>query len=302
MASTHECIFCKQPTAHKPSEDLFVNVGCKLCGDYKIEAAAKCQVSKEMDPLICAWVRSKSDRGDPARIGINDIGAIKKSLIPKGVAEKLRLLLKWVASKSIYPGFNVLINPQLDWPVAWCSNADELTYHFEALVAQGLLAKQARNTNGLPANITPSGWQSLEIARGEEVEEDLVFVAMWFDNQMDNAWLNGFQTGINAANYRAHRADKIPHTERIDMKVLGDIRRSRIVVADATGARPNVYYEAGYAEALGRPVIWTVQKERKKDMQFDTRQFPHILWSDPGDLAKNLEEFIAGLIGRRKKP
>lgn len=261
MTANSECIFCKQTATHKPSEGLFVAVTCRRCGKYEIEPNGRQQVGKEFDPLICAWVRGRSDSDDPARFKINEIEAKKKSLSPKPVTEKLRLLLKWVESKSKHPGDGHNIEPDNDWPVAWCSNSVELTYHFDALVAQGLLAKQAHNSNGLPATITPAGWKSLEISRGEEIEEDLVFVAMSFDKKMDVAWSAGFEPGINKAGYRAHRVDKVKSIERIDMKVLGDIRRSRIVVADATGARPNVYYEAGYAEALGRPVIWTVQKK-----------------------------------------
>ena len=55
---------------------------------------------------------------------------------------------------------------------------------------------------------------------------------------------------------------------------------SRFVIADLTHANNGAYWEAGFAEGLGRPVIYTCRKvewdERKT--HFDTNHLVTIIW------------------------
>ena len=61
---------------------------------------------------------------------------------------------------------------------------------------------------------------------------------------------------------------------------MASIRGSRFIIADFTGDRGGVYFEAGFANGLGKPVIWTVRKDWLNKLHFDTRQFNHITWAD----------------------
>jgi hypothetical protein len=121
---------------------------------------------------------------------------------------------------------------------------------------------------------------------------------MWFADEMREAYSQGFAPALSACGYeppfrvdddehQAH-ADQADFKPKIDDRILAEIRRARFVVADATGARPSVYYEAGFADGLSTPVIWTCRADRPLDMSFDTRQNEHILWSDVEDLKKRL--------------
>ena len=42
---------------------------------------------------------------------------------------------------------------------------------------------------------------------------------------------------------------------------MHQIRKSKFLIADFTGQRGGVYYEAGFAYGLGLPVIWTCRKD-----------------------------------------
>ncbi len=86
----------------------------------------------------------------------------------------------------------------------------------------------------------------------------------------------------------------LEHNEKIDDRMIAEIRRSGLLVADLTGHRQNVYFEAGFAMGLGIPVIYTCREDEASDdkVQFDTRQYKYIPWTDPADLRQKLRERI----------
>ena len=127
------------------------------------------------------------------------------------------------------------------------------------------------------------------------------FVAMWFGDEVDDAYKQGIEKGIQAAGYKPMRIDKKPDVNKIDDEIIAEIRRSRFLVADFThgkdGARGGVYYEAGFAYGLGLPVIYSCRKDMVDKLHFDTRQYYHIIWGTPEELRDNLAQRIEALIG-----
>lgn len=79
----------------------------------------------------------------------------------------------------------------------------------------------------------------------------------------------------------------------IDDRMRVEIRRSRFMLADLTHSNNGAYWEAGYAEGLGIPVIYTCKKavfdERKS--HFDTNHHLTVMWH--GDNATVTEELKA---------
>ena len=138
-----------------------------------------------------------------------------------------------------------------------------------------------------------------------EIDSKKIFVAMWFDDSMNDAYTKGFALGIQEAGFEDVRVDtrieQVKHTGKIDDLVIAEIRSSRAVVADFTQggseARGSVYYEAGFAHGLRIPVIFTCRKDCIEELHFDTRQYPHIVWEDPEELRESLNNRIRALLG-----
>ena len=131
-----------------------------------------------------------------------------------------------------------------------------------------------------------------------EIEKDLemnyskqVFVAMWFDNVMDNA-AQKIEKAIKDCGLKVMRIDRKEHNNEISGEILLEIMNSRIVIADVTGQRNGVYFEAGFALGHKKSVIWTCQEKDMKNVHFDTRQYNHIIWDNEEDLYKKLKDRI----------
>ncbi len=124
-----------------------------------------------------------------------------------------------------------------------------------------------------------------------------VFVAMWFDVQMQDAYNNGLEKAIRGAGYDPLRIDRKEHDGKIDDHIIAEIRRSAFVVADFTGHRGGVYYESGFAHGLGHRVIFTCRDNELDKLHFDVRQYVTIKWATPADLIAPLQNRILALFG-----
>ena len=133
--------------------------------------------------------------------------------------------------------------------------------------------------------LTLTGLDRLETG-GDAIVSNTTFVAMWFDSAVDDAYEYGIDPAIRKAGYEPVRIDRQEHADKIDDEIVAEIRRSRFLVRDFTCglgkdsegekaaiARGGVYYEAGFAKSLGKPVIRTCCEDLIDDVHFDARQY-----------------------------
>jgi len=181
----------------------------------------------------------------------------------------------------------------------WSIDGRELRFLLEGYLQHEEQLIEISEVEGKAAvTITAKGWQRLETA--PQGESSIGFVAMWFDAAMSPVWEQALYPGIYDAGYTPLRIDKKEHLNRIDDEILASIRSAKFVVADFTGHRGGVYYEAGFAGGLGKPVIWTVKREDLHGAHFDTRQYNHIAWTmdDLSAFRAALKNRIEATLGR----
>lgn len=149
--------------------------------------------------------------------------------------------------------------------------------------------------NGGIAQISPRGFMRASESR---ISESVTgFIAMWFDKSMDVARDQGLDPAIRAAGYTPVIVSGVEHINKIDDEIVSQIRKSKFLVADFTGHRGGVYFEAGFAMGLGLPVFWTCRKDDLANLHFDIRQYNCIDWADAADLAARLTRRIEAIIG-----
>lgn len=104
----------------------------------------------------------------------------------------------------------------------------------------------------------------------------LVFVLMPFKAEFDDVYQLGIRDTCQRVGLHCQRADEQIFEGTILDNVYSQIARADIIVAEMTGRNPNVFYETGYAHALGKTVILLTQ--RAEDIPFDLTQYPHIVY------------------------
>ena len=257
-----------------------------------------------------------TDHDNPVSGAVTLEYAIKA--FPRTVAERLDKTLMNLSYMSGAPGIFVDVF-NFDGPLAYVSDEQSLGFMLWQLEEQSLIYREqiqgfVRDFDKKPSMppqikvlLTANGWARVaELEQGHNAAKPYqAFVAMWFSPEVETAYDEGFYKGIITAGYDPVRIDREVHNNRIDDQIIAEIRKSRFVVADFTGARPGVYYEAGFAQGLGLEVIWCCREDWMDQLHFDTRQYPHIVWSTPENLHMQLKTRIEALIGpgvRREQP
>ena len=195
-------------------------------------------------------------------------------------------------------GEYVTFYPNKDYPLVFTRDSNELMYVLKSIHGRGLTELQA-TSGSLQYRLTSEGWGAFRRLKDRQPNSDQAFVAMWFIDELVLAWDLGFRPALESKGFVPIRIDLVQHNNRIDDEIIAEIRRSGLLVADFTGNRQGVYFEAGFALGLGIPVIWTCRETDIEEVHFDTRQYNHILWSDPEDLKEKLRNRIAATIPGR---
>lgn len=106
------------------------------------------------------------------------------------------------------------------------------------------------------------------------------FVLMPFDQNFNDIYYYGIKETCKDLNVYCERVDEQIFSERILDRIFNQISKADIIVADMTHRNANVFYEVGYAHALGKNVILLTQNS--EDIPFDLKHYPHIIYN--GDI------------------
>jgi hypothetical protein len=125
-----------------------------------------------------------------------------------------------------------------------------------------------------------------------------VFVAMSFASEMSELYDAAIAPAVREVGYEPIRVGRKEHANSIDDEILGNIRKSRFMVADFTGQRAGVYFEARMMNGLGRTVIWMCKKEELEKAHFDVRQRNFIDWASVEGARTRLHNRILAIEGQ----
>ncbi|MFT3927830.1 MAG: hypothetical protein QM778_35205 [Myxococcales bacterium] len=300
-------------------EDRSFLFRCDRCGDFEFEHNFLADETRDLRRRLKAEIairfsglaRAATDaRKQLVITAENSDDLLRSSAQPRSALQYLDRLLELLAEQCPYPGASTQPGSVRAYAARVYLPSAAFLQAVELLITDKAIVCKDGDHERMSFSLLPEGWRRAELLRRGVSRGDRAFVAMWFSDSMTETYESGIRPVLEAAGYsppfrvddREHDAahGQPDHRPRIDDRIIAEIRRARFVVADATGARMNVYYEAGYAEALGLPVIWCCREDEVEKMPFDTRQLSHILYKDSEELRKRLTDRVErlGLVRR----
>src|SRR5439155_19445322 len=113
-----------------------------------------------------------------------------------------------------------------------------------------------------------------------------VCVLMPFDPKFDDIHKFGIKGAADDIGAYAQQQDEQIFTESLLERVFTQISKADVVVADMTGRNPNVFYEVGYAHALGKIVLLPTQSV--DDIPFDLQHHQHTVYEGSIETLRNV--------------
>lgn len=299
--------------------DQYYQYECPRCGKFRATYQFAAYFIGDTPPLGPAGSRARANLSgwlrENERINVlltshtfkpgtdDQAGSLVRDLIEPSFHQKAdKLLLAFEREiESADESIETIYFPEKWVASAWAKSKEEFDVIVEFLVSSGRVHTESQRINSQPDYITirPDGWAHLEQLHYELPNSDQIFVAMWFEDEIRFLYDSAIKPGIEAAGYRPVIISDWPHGERIDDRIEVEIKNSHAIVADFTGHRGGVYFEAGLARGQGKPVIWLCHKDDFDELHFDIRQFNCLRWTcDSIDkLAEDIQFAIENLCG-----
>jgi hypothetical protein len=301
MTNIDRCPVCVTAFLPQPTQSIdgIFAVECGTCGKYRIEQNFAHNLPHVMDSeqrrALTCHLRQANEEQRIVSVDAERWHTMVRAHQQTTIRHRLEKVFNYVADRSTSLGASVAIKYAMDWPLFDCHTPDECLR----------MIRHHRKTGDFEGDhdqlciLSVRGWERFQGSPRMQAEKGRVFVAMWFDPSMVDAYESGMRMAIEEdCKMRAVRVDKVEHNDKICDRLMAEIRLAEIVVIDCTGSRPSVFFEAGYAKGLGREVIWTCQSAQfaKLKEHFDTRQFNHIEWQTASDLRTKLRDRIMGTV------
>lgn len=291
-----QCPLCDMelPAEPVPSEMADRSlVNCPNCGRYQLDGLLRVGLPdfRQADPRLASIAshvihRMQRDSGNPPVLDQASWDLWTTSVQVPSPFEQADNLLLWLANESVGVGELHHVDASRQRAAIGVVKREHFVAVLDYLFDQELLTGSL-NSAGATAGLSFEGWRRVgELRRTSPQLTRRCFMAMRFsDTELDRAYVECFRPAVKKAGFDLRRIDENAPAGLIDNRLRVEILRARFMIADLTDANPGAYWEAGYAEGLGKPVIYTCRRDHfeSRRTHFDTNHHLTVLW-EPGTL------------------
>jgi hypothetical protein len=311
---------------------------CHSCGNYKLDCKAEevINLPNITEDKLCDFAgylfetnrtsetfkSIKLKKVNPDEFCFED-EVYCSGLVPKTAIQKIDKFIKNIYSISISLGqrfqctsgiiqlYGDSNKQNYNWQIAYVNSNSELLNIIDYAHQLGYIEYFGNKTQILFVfKLTIRGLHHAESLISTNTDSNQIFIAFKFNDPDSDNPRKEFEKSVKEAcetasdnKLKAIILPDVEYNDGISDRIKYEIRRSKAVIADYTYESPNVYFEAGYADALGIPIIRCCNKEwadkhdggADKAVHFDERHNNLIFWNDYVELKKRVGDRIRSL-------
>ena len=308
-----DCPICKLPLLSAVNAGDATLIKCKRCGEFVLSRSAiddlpaTLTMRKDAIALLSHFVRRLQLSQARPKIDTYWIDRVlKEQSLPAPDEQVGYLILALGSTKKIGVGEHQSIRSDEFMGLVGSMSIEGFDFLVKHLEKEGLVegawqesrSAGAINPKGqLYGRLTIKGWERYSILQRTGGSGTRAFMAMKFgDPELDGMYKDRFRQAVARTGFELRKLDDEPRAGLIDDRLRVEIRQARFLLSDLTHANNGAYWEAGYAEGLGKPVIYLCKKSAFEDPKtrphFDTNHHLTIVW-DAATIADDMARLTA---------
>jgi len=286
-------------------------VDCPACGKFVITVTAK-QFAKQNEivgstwrAVVSYWIRQRQNHQREIEIDRNLMELLLKEVKLPGHRVQADNLIRYFGENLGSPEQYLSVDHRVIGARIGANLQKGVNYIVQYLIDKKYskmptsidknTGKHIVDTNRL--RLTFKGWDRYEKIKQQGTPGRIAFMAMQYnDKEHDSVYFGCFKPAVKQAGFELRRLDENLAAGLIDNQLRVEIRNAQFLLADLTNDNLGAYWEAGFAEGLGKPVIYLCRKEHfdRFKTHFDTNHHTTIVWDskDWEATAKNLKSTI----------
>jgi predicted RNA-binding Zn-ribbon protein involved in translation (DUF1610 family) len=307
LGMANSCPVCASYLDKEEAGGEKVLFSCPRCGEFILTRTSKAilptklEASQEKIAILSYAIRNMQSKEKIPVLDSNLITRLLKTKLPNPSRQADNFIL-WLGENLPGPGERITIDGLTYQSIIGAKSPKGFALVVDHLFEKGLLVGNiSKNLDRTPgqASVTLSmeGWDCFEELQRSAKDSRKAFMAMKFgDETLNRIVEDTFKPAVEETGFQLLRLDDLPRAGLIDDRLRVEIRTSRFLIADLTHENAGAYWEAGFAEGLGKPVFYSCEKTKfeKQKTHFDTNHHLTVIWDaeNPKEVARNLKATI----------
>jgi hypothetical protein len=309
------------PVCLNEREDTQINLGsldgdainCSVCGRFNLSRSAKMSYFRTPESLsklqraTLSYIIRNSQAVEPdddafliTSFSIKQLTERSYSLPAPSV--RANNLINFIGQIYLKTGEPVDSLPVATSAVVGCVDNAAAHRLLEQLEKLGFVQFSRIKAYGLAFGVsqielTLAGWDRFELQKSGKTSANYGFLALKFTDEVLNDFVNNHvKPATKEVGYDLIDMRDVAEAGIIDNLMRSRIRDAAFLIADLTHDSPGAYWEAGYAEGMGKPVLYICERSKWEEFRthFDTNHSTTVLWS-PNSPEEFRENYLATL-------
>jgi hypothetical protein len=306
------CIVCNNPNANRQEGDGdFARFDCPRCGSFALSGTAEPVLMQRLGEVpfrrsLMSHTLRRMQRPDQKRfhvIGTDELPTFwREERLPSPLEQADNLIL-WIGDNQMTPHawaettqsgiaatIGIGVSPDGNDSGGWAWLNTELT-------PKKLYRLHPRPAPPVGLQLELAGWEKYEALKKRRIESRTAFMALKFGNAtIDRMVEECARPAVRRTGFELRILTDQQDAGLIDNQIRAGILSARFLISDLTQGSYGAYWEAGFGEGRGIPVVYTCEKAdwQKNKTHFDTNHMATIIW-DINDL-KAAENALVAMI------